>query len=151
MAAICRENNMPEPQTILDWMERFPEIHTIIARARAQGFDVIAADCLAIADNAGADYVATEDGARLDAENIQRSKLRVETRLKLLAKWDPKRYGDIGATNNVNVGVVVSGITEDQRAQILEKKQQAIEWQKQHRTPLKLINGSNGNGTNGTH
>ena len=25
---------------------------------------------------------------------IQRSKLRVETRLKLLAKWSPEKYGD---------------------------------------------------------
>lgn len=30
----------------------------------------------------------------IDTEHIQRSKLRVETRLKLLAKWNPKRYGD---------------------------------------------------------
>ena len=29
-----------------------------------------------------------------DSEHVQRSKLRVETRLKLLAKWDPRRYGD---------------------------------------------------------
>jgi hypothetical protein len=29
-----------------------------------------------------------------DSEWISRSRLRVETRLKLLAKWDPKRYGD---------------------------------------------------------
>ena len=39
----------------------------------------------------------TADGViapSLNAEHIQRSKLRVETRLKLLAKWDPKRYGE---------------------------------------------------------
>lgn len=29
-----------------------------------------------------------------DKEWMLRSKLRVETRLKLLAKWDPKRYGE---------------------------------------------------------
>ena len=38
--------------------------------------------------------VQTEGGDRANTEWISRSKLRVETRLKLLAKWDPKRYGD---------------------------------------------------------
>ena len=36
----------------------------------------------------------TEFGPRVNAEHIQRSKLRIETRLKLLAKWNPKKYGD---------------------------------------------------------
>jgi hypothetical protein len=30
----------------------------------------------------------------LNSEHIQRSKLRIETRLKLLAKWNPKKYGE---------------------------------------------------------
>jgi hypothetical protein len=25
---------------------------------------------------------------------VQRAKLRIDTRLKLLSKWDPKRYGE---------------------------------------------------------
>ena len=33
-------------------------------------------------------------GFQLNGEHVQRSKLRIETRLKLLAKWDPRRYGD---------------------------------------------------------
>jgi hypothetical protein len=36
----------------------------------------------------------TEHGPRLNAEHVQRSKLRIETRLKLLAKWNPKKYGE---------------------------------------------------------
>jgi hypothetical protein len=36
----------------------------------------------------------TEHGPRLNAEHVQRSKLRIETRLKLLAKWSPKKYGE---------------------------------------------------------
>ena len=30
----------------------------------------------------------------MNAEFVARSRLRVDTRLKLLAKWDPKRYGE---------------------------------------------------------
>ena len=69
------------------------------ARARIDGFDAIAEETLEIADDGTNDWIEREnkDGSTytaLDGEHVQRSKLRVETRLKLLAKWDPKRYGD---------------------------------------------------------
>jgi len=50
------------------------------ARAKAEGYDAIADDCVAIAD---------------DREDDPASRrVRTDVRLKLLAKWDPKRYGD---------------------------------------------------------
>lgn len=66
------------------------------ARARDAGFDAIAVECLDIADNTANDTIKDdEDGTpRPNSEWITRSRLRVDTRLKLLAKWDPKRYGD---------------------------------------------------------
>lgn len=33
-------------------------------------------------------------GWMLNGDHVQRSKLRIETRLKLLAKWNPKKWGD---------------------------------------------------------
>jgi hypothetical protein len=39
-------------------------------------------------------YCAADGEERTNSDVIQRAKLRVETRLKLLAKWDPRRYGD---------------------------------------------------------
>jgi benzoyl-CoA reductase/2-hydroxyglutaryl-CoA dehydratase subunit BcrC/BadD/HgdB len=72
-----------------------------IARARAEGFDAIADGCLEIADDARNDWMekvskeGDADGVAFNAEHVQRSKLRIETRLKLLAKWDPKRYGEL--------------------------------------------------------
>jgi hypothetical protein len=65
------------------------------ARAREEGFDTIAADCLHIADNTAQDTISSERGDVANSEWIARSRLRVDTRLKLLAKWDPKRYGDL--------------------------------------------------------
>lgn len=75
-------------------MESDKELSADIARAREAGFDRIAMDALAIADAADNDTISTEQGERPNSEWITRSRLRVETRLKLLAKWDPKRYGD---------------------------------------------------------
>lgn len=81
--------------TVYDWMEADPEFALRIARAREEGYDAIALDALKIADDGLNDTYMTEDGIeRTNTDVIQRSKLRVETRLKLLAKWSPKRYGD---------------------------------------------------------
>lgn len=91
---ICRDERMPHWTTVYDWKEANEEFSLRIARAREAGHDAIAQECLAIADDTASDTIATENGDRANAEWISRSKLRIETRLKLLAKWDPKRYGD---------------------------------------------------------
>lgn len=85
-----------------NWCRADAALDIAHAQARDQGYDVIADDCLRIADDGRNDYIdglAAEgddvaERARANGEHIQRSKLRVDTRLKLLAKWDPRRYGD---------------------------------------------------------
>jgi len=99
LTVICRDEWLPCDDTVRNWAEKNDDFARDIARAREAGFDQIALDALAIADNTDNDtkWVGGEDGgerAVANAEWISRSKLRVETRLKLLAKWDPKRYGD---------------------------------------------------------
>ena len=91
---------MPAVRTVTDWTEQRPDVAASIARARQIGFDAIAAATLEIADDARNDWMERlgDDeapiGYQINGEHIQRSRLRVDTRLKLLAKWDPKRYGD---------------------------------------------------------
>lgn len=76
-------------------MDADEQLSADIARAREAGFDQIAMDALAIADETAFDTREGKDGALTpNSEWITRSRLRVDTRLKLLAKWDPKRYGD---------------------------------------------------------
>lgn len=94
LAVICRSEGMPSDNTIREWADGDEVLSVAIARAREAGFDQIALDALNIADEVGQDTINTETGERPNTEWISRSKLRVETRLKLLAKWDPKRYGD---------------------------------------------------------
>lgn len=100
MASICRDEHMPSTRAVSDWQVERADFGAAIASARARGFDAIAEQALEIADDARNDYMDKLNangevvGRQLDAEHVQRSKLRVETRLKLLAKWDPKRYGE---------------------------------------------------------
>mgnify|MGYP003329343505 CR=1 FL=1 len=100
---ICRMEGMPPWRNIYFWMARDPDLAAHIARAREVGYDSIAEECLDIADNARNDWMERErynpvtkkmETERvIDQEHIQRSKLRIETRLKLLAKWSNK-YSD---------------------------------------------------------
>lgn len=82
LVSICADEWMPATRTVSLWKAVHPEFDAEFARARDAGFDFIANDCVSIADN------------KLPDADVQRDRLRVETRLKLLAKWDPKRYGD---------------------------------------------------------
>ena len=97
---ICREDGMPSWDVFYGWVDSVEGFDRRFARARALGYDAIAADTLEIADDGRNDYMQKFDseglpiGWVLNGEHVQRSKLRIETRLKLLAKWDPKRYGE---------------------------------------------------------
>lgn len=132
MAAICRDEGMPAYRTVKDWIDSKPDVAAAIARAREEGFDAIAAGTLEIADDARNDYMeaAGEEEAaayRLNGEHIQRSKLRIETRLKLLAKWDPKRYGDALKLSG-DPDAPLAGLSDDQvdaRLAVLLAKREA--------------------------
>jgi len=94
LAWICRGEGKPTTQTVNAWVRDNESFGIAYARAREEGFDEIAMDCLHIADETGQDTKYTDSGEQADSEWITRSRLRVETRLKLLAKWSPKKYGD---------------------------------------------------------
>ncbi len=61
--------------------------------ARADGCDAMADECQQIADESQHDTKMGRNGPMMDAEYVARSKLRIDTRLKLLACFDPARYG----------------------------------------------------------
>ena len=95
---ICRENEgFPAWRTVYDWMGRDEELSASIARARDIGYDAIAEECLMIADTPqmGQKQVMGDDGATVTVEDmLGHRKLQIETRLKLLAKFHPSKYGD---------------------------------------------------------
>ena len=90
LRAICREPGMPAWRTVYDWINQHQDFAARIAQARELGHDAIAEEAMAIADSP---MPSTDSGAT-DSGAVAHAKLRVETRLKLLAKWSPKKYGD---------------------------------------------------------
>lgn len=108
IAQVCRDLDIARHQ-IYAWIEADKEFAAAMEVARAAGYDAIADEAFAIADDSSFDTIETKFGPKLDREWVARSKLRVETRLKLLAKWHPKRYGEkleIESTNKTaNVAI----------------------------------------------
>lgn len=90
LRAICREPGMPAWRTVYDWLDQNQEFAARFAHARDLGHDAIAEEAMAIAD----EPVPSTAAGATDAGAVAHAKLRVETRLKLLAKWSPKKYGE---------------------------------------------------------
>lgn len=129
---ICRNEGMPSWRTVYDWLDADKEFATRFAHARELGEEAISQECFAIADDGRSDMYLDGDGReRFDTEHIQRSKLRIETRLKLLAKWNPKKWGEklaIGGAPElppVASSIDVSGLSTAALAEILKAKDAA--------------------------
>jgi len=93
----CRENDLTW-RTVYNWLEADSDFASRFARARDIGADAIAEQALEIADTP-VEGVRKETGGKDGAKEVREDmlghrKLQVETRLKLLAKWFPQKYGD---------------------------------------------------------
>lgn len=87
---ICREEGMPAWRTVYQWLAAHDDFYARFMRARDIGCDAIAEDSMAIVDE------PPERGpdGKVDPGWVNLQRIRAEHRLKLLAKWHPKRYGD---------------------------------------------------------
>lgn len=97
---ICQSEGMPSYATAKRWESENDDFRAHSLRARETGCHAIAEDCLQIADDGRNDWMETHDregaatGWKINGEAVQRSKLRIDARLRLLGKWLPKVYGD---------------------------------------------------------
>ena len=92
LAVICRDIGIPR-RTVNQWRQDDAEIDALFLEARDDGFDAIAS---------GLRKIVRRDGrkGKDSITSVQRDKLIAETEMKLLAKWDPRRYGDKLITEN---------------------------------------------------
>jgi len=97
---ICRQEGYPAWRTVYDWMyqddargEKGVGLSAAIARAREVGQDAIA-EQIWLDINQEPERILSEGGGRVDSGYVQWQKAKAEIGIKLLAKWNPKRYGD---------------------------------------------------------
>ncbi len=96
IASILRTPGMPARRTFYDWLED-EDRAAQFARARDVAMDAIADEAARIADTQVEAIIRkeSEKGVEITREDaLGHRKLQVETRLKLLAKWAPRKYGD---------------------------------------------------------
>lgn len=79
MKAACKKLKI-NYSTAFNWKEDNEEFKVLSARAREAGIDAIGDDCLEICDNGDLDP--------------QDRRVRIDTRLRLMGKWNPKKWGD---------------------------------------------------------
>lgn len=80
LRSICAMPDMPCVTTIWLWEQKYPEFLKVSTRARENGTNVLAEECISIADDPVLDP--------------QDKRIRIDTRLRLIGKWNAKKYGD---------------------------------------------------------
>ena len=95
---ICKDDSMPCMATIFSWLRTNRDFLEQYEASKIEQADALAEEMLDIADNGSNDWMLTNDeenaGYRANGENIQRSRLRVDTRKWIASKLKPKKYGD---------------------------------------------------------
>ncbi len=80
LAKICADDHMPDFSTVWRWEEDDEAFRKVSLRARMHGTHFMADDCIAIADS-----------AELEPAD---KRVRIDTRLRLIGKWNAKVYGE---------------------------------------------------------
>lgn len=97
---------MPCRAQVYKWLQEDLLFIDNYAQAKEDQMDYMATEIIEIADDSRNDYIEklTESGdvvMALDRDNIQRDRLRVDTRKWLMSKLKPKKYGEKTTTEHV--------------------------------------------------
>ena len=96
---ICAENkDFPHPATVYRWIDKDSDLCERYARAKQAQLQVIADQLVDLADT---DRICKKRTIKSDGteeivilDQVERTKLQIDTRKWLLAKLNPKKYGD---------------------------------------------------------
>jgi hypothetical protein len=87
------KKEMPHQTVWLDWCQADEALAIAYAKARECGENAIAEKAYEIIDEPPLTY-KTDGGTRMDAASVAHQRNRVWGRLQMLAKFNPKRWGD---------------------------------------------------------
>lgn len=116
LRAICRDMGLAAP-TVCGWVaENIDGFAERYAHARTIGYDMLAEGLDDLAgDNEMDEREIEVDGVTktiTNPDNVQRAKLRVDTRKWLLSKWHRAKYGDASSVDLNIKGELDVGIVE---------------------------------------
>jgi len=119
------KNSMPSKTTVFRWLEANESFRDQYARAREWQAETILDDILEIADETSHDSQEIEIApglkvTQVNHEVVQRSKIRVDSRFKLMGQLHPKKYGPKMALTGADGGPLQVETT-DARAALLSR------------------------------
>ena len=83
------------PETVCRWVVKHEAFREVYAVARGQHTEIWAEEIIEIADDASRDYTADKHGKRIfNSESVHRAKLRIEGRKWIMARLDPRLWGN---------------------------------------------------------
>lgn len=105
LRSVCRDPEMPSPETVYRWFRLYPEFRDQYARAKEDSADSHEDMIIDISDNPQGQPVIDDDGKPLlDADGnvvtvinnvaIQHASLRVNSRKWAASKLKPKKFGE---------------------------------------------------------
>lgn len=95
LRSILRDPNMPNSDTIYQWILEDKKKSDQYARAADIRADEIFDEMMNISDETDSDIITLDDGREVVNNNvISRDRLRIDTRKWILSKMNPKKYGD---------------------------------------------------------
>jgi hypothetical protein len=97
LAQICRDPSMPSMKAVFNWLALHSDFEAAFSRARKLRGTLWEEQILEIADDSRNDWLQKETmfGAIVDVPNrelIERTKIRLDSRFRLMAIADPARY-----------------------------------------------------------
>ncbi len=93
-------DELPDPTTVNLWRYKYNEFSLLYAKAKQVQADLLAEECIDIADDSTNDWVEslTDEeqgiGWKLNSDHVSRCRLRIDTRKWLASKLLPKQYGE---------------------------------------------------------
>ena len=104
----CRKKGNVQWRTIYKWLEKDEEFRASFARARDTGCEILFEECLELIDTPPT-MCGSDGNERIDPAFINWQKNRVETRFKMLSKFNPKRFGEkLGVEGEANINLTIS-------------------------------------------
>jgi hypothetical protein len=127
LKALCEaRDDLPSWQTVMAWLNRYPDFQEQYARAKQRQMELLAEEILEICDAPAGDTV-----------QVQKARLQVETRKWIMSKLLPKKYGE---------RIDVSGTVDKPPlpAHVIEARLQSFIAQVMHRRAQETSNLSSG-------
>lgn len=105
LLSICKDGHMPDQGSVYRWIAKYEEFATKYVRAREAQAEFLVDELVAIADNL--------------EEDVQRSKLRLETRRWIAEKLRPKKYGPkVELAGEIGHKVSIGELSDEELAEI---------------------------------